>query len=137
MTKQEPKSAPKKPVLKDIEDVISIGALLRPTFFQAISGLSYKQKEEFLKTLLEIEIELSKSSVSFTQRFKKTNEIFGRTFGYAPIWRFIAGRFQDVWSEVETPSVKELSIVSLLVGMLLEETQSQLKSYSSKDRQSA
>jgi hypothetical protein len=137
VTMQEPKSAPKKPLLKDIDDVVSIGALLRPTFLNAISSLSLQQKEEFLKTLVDIEKELSNSSVSLTSRFGKVNSLFTRSFAYAPIWRFIAGKIEDVGNQSPSPSVKELSMVSLLIGMMFEETQSQLQSQTSKARQSA
>ena len=119
-TKSEPK-------FKDIEDVISIGALLRPTFTSAVKGLKLAQKEQLFEILLQAEKELAVSTEALPQRFARVKRTFERTYVMGPIWRFIAGRIEEVWRECEKPSVKELSTVSLLVGILFEETERQLE----------
>jgi hypothetical protein len=49
-----------------------------------------------------------------------------KTYSLGPVWRFIAGRIEDSWKESDGLTVKELSVVSLLFGMVLEETESRL-----------
>lgn len=129
-------SAKKPPVFRDIEDVVSVGALLRPTIVQAISALKPREREELKTILIDVEKELSSSRSPLTERFANVREIFARTFGFAPIWRFIAGRLEETWAQAEEPTVKELSVVSLLVGMMFEETQNQLAARA-KSRRSA
>jgi hypothetical protein len=125
---QSPKTPKKKePRFKDIEDVISVGALLRPTFVSAVKGLKTPQKEQLFDILLKAEKELARSELSFHQRFEGLKRILERTYVMGPMWRFIAGRIEETWREVEEPGVKELSTVSLLVGILFEETESQLE----------
>jgi len=134
--KETEKTAKKTPVFRDIEDVVSIGALLRPTIVQAIAQLKSGEREELKAILIEVEKELSSSRDPLAERFANAREIFSRTFGYAPIWRFIAGRLEETWTQVEEPGVKELSVVSLLVGMMFEETQARLAARS-RTRRSA
>ena len=122
-SKNDEKTARKEPVFRDIEDVISIGALLRPTISQAVAKLKSTEREELKQVLIDVERELSNSSRTYRARFERTREVLKRTYGFAPIWRFIAGRIDETWTEVESPSVKELSIVSLLVGMMFEENE--------------
>lgn len=119
------KKKPSKP-FRDIEDVVSIGALLRPTIVQAVEALGNAQRAELKEILIGVERELSDSSRPFQARFAGAQERFRRTFDFSPIWRFIAMRLEDTWKEVEEPGVKELSIFSLLVGMLFEETSNRL-----------
>ena len=130
------KKAKKQPIFRDIEDVVSIGALLRPTFVQAVAGLGHAEREELKAILIDVEKELSSSRYPLVERFASVREVLSRTYGFAPIWRFIAGRIEETWTQVEKPGVKELSVVSLLVGMLFEETQSQLAARA-KTRRSA
>lgn len=122
------KQTKKEPIFRDIEDVISIGALLRPTIAQAVAKLKTEDRETLRQVLIDVEKELSSSSRSYRARFERTREVLKRTYGFAPIWRFIAGRIEETWSEVAQPSVKELSVVSLLVGMMFEENEARLES---------
>ncbi|RYZ67636.1 MAG: hypothetical protein EOP09_10700 [Proteobacteria bacterium] len=111
----------KKPVFREIEDVISVGALLRPSFVKAVSELSDTERAQMKQILIEVECLLANSSRSFTDRFSQAQDSLTRTYRFGPTWRFITGRIEQTWREVESPSVKELSIVSLLVGMLFEQ----------------
>ena len=116
----------------EVEDVVSIGALLRPTMTKAISELSIDELRAFRECLLRAEQELANSRLEFRERFQRAQEILRSTYSYAPVWRFIAGRIEESWSGAATLTVKELSIVSLLFGILHEETHSRLAKKSKK-----
>lgn len=116
-------SKTKKPVFKEIEDVISVGALLRPTFVKAVGDLAPVEREQIKSILIDVERALSNPMASYYERFSQAQDVFTRTYRFGPTWRFIAGRIEQSWREVEAPSVKELSLVSLLVGMLFEQVE--------------
>jgi hypothetical protein len=116
----------KKPLFGEIEDVISIGALLRPTMVKAIGALSKRELHGLRGHLIGAERELANSRLEFRERFRRAQDTLRATYEYAPTWRFIAGRIEETWSNVSPLTVKELSIVSLLFGILLEETQGRL-----------
>ena len=126
----------KKTILNEVEDIISIGALLRPTLVSAVSNLNETQIEELKEILISAEKELSCSDVAIKNRFLKLKNIFERTYKFESIWRFIATRIEETWSSVGVASVKELSIVSLILGILIEETQARLQ-VKTKKRKSA
>ena len=113
----------KKPLFGEIEDVISIGALMRPTIVKAVAELSVTQSRELFDRLVDAERSLANSRLEFRERFQRAQECLRGAFVYAPVWRFIAGRIEEVWTSAPTLTVKELSIVSLLFGILLEETE--------------
>jgi len=129
----------KKPsVFGQIEDVISIGALLRPTITKAVADLKPSDLESLRAVLIEAEKELANSRLAFGDRFARAQEKLRSTFIYAPVWRFIATRIEDSWKNSVSLSVKELSVVSLLFGILLEETQNRIStSVSKKTKRSA
>jgi len=110
----------------EIEDVISIGALLRPTISKAVGELSVADLRAFRAHLIEAERDLANSRLEFRERFHSAQEKLRETYGFAPVWRFIAGRIEESWASAPTLTVKELSVVSLLFGILLEETQTRL-----------
>jgi hypothetical protein len=116
----------KKPLFGEMEDIISIGALLRPTIVKAVAGLSTEDLSDFRAHLIAAERELANSRLEFRERFQRAQECLRATFGYAPVWRFIAGRIEETWTGAATLTVKELSVVSLLFGIMLEETQSRI-----------
>lgn len=116
----------KLPLFGEIEDVISIGALLRPTIEKAVGELPRSEIETFRKHVIEAERELANSRLEFRERFQRAQEKLVSTYAYAPVWRFISGRIEECWSEVETLTTRELSIVSLLFGIMLEEAESGL-----------
>lgn len=122
----------KTPLFGQIEDVISIGALLRPTIVKAVSELKTSELEEFRGVLIAAEKELANSRLAFSERFVRAQEKLRTTFNYAPVWRFIATRIEETWKNAAPLSVKELSIVSLIFGMMLEETQNRISSFNSK-----
>ncbi len=113
----------KVPVFGEIEDLISIGALLRPTIVKAISGLKTSELKEIHTILINAEKELANSRIAFNDRFSRAQEKLKKTFTYAPTWRFIATRIEETWKNSPSLSTKELSAVSLLFGMMLEETE--------------
>jgi hypothetical protein len=113
----------KKPLFKEIEDVVSLGALLRPTIVKAIAALSTDEAEQLRTILIEAEKHLANSRADFRERFVQTQETLVKTYAFAPVWRFIAGRIEDTWKDAGALTVRELSAVSLLLGMMLEETQ--------------
>lgn len=128
----------KMPLFGQIEDVISIGALLRPTILKAVSELKTTELEEFRVILIDAEKELGNSRLEFSERFARAQEKFRTAIRYAPIWRFIATRIEETWKNAAPLSVKELSVVSLIFGMMLEETQNRISnSPSMKNKRSA
>ncbi len=124
----------KKPLFGEIEDVISIGALLRPTIVKAVSELSAADAETVYKVIIAAERELANSRLNFGERFSRAQDALCATYQFGPAWRFISARIADAWTTAGALTVKELSIVSLLLGILLEETESRL---SKKTRRSA
>ncbi len=129
----EPLSLPKKkPSFGEIEDVVSIGALLRPTIVKAVSELKTEELEGFLAHIISAERELADGQRDFRARFSGAQEVLRSLYPYAPIWRFIVGRIEETWKEAPELSVKELSLVSLLLGIMLEETQSRMAQKKSK-----
>ncbi len=120
------KKTPKRIQFGEIEDVISIGALLRPTIAKAIGALRPNELQEFLDHLIAAEKELANSRVEFRTRFERAQERLRSLYAYAPIWRFIVGRIEECWKDAASLTVKELSVVSLLLGITLEETQIRL-----------
>lgn len=116
-------SSKKKLLFREIDDVVSVGALLRPTIVKAVEGLGKAELETLVDTLVEAERRLADSRVEFRERFASAQELLVRTYVFAPIWRFISGRIEDCWKNSESLTVRELSIVSLLFGMMLEEAQ--------------
>lgn len=122
----------KLPSFGEIEDVISISALLRPTIVKAVGDLKADELAEFREHLIEAEGELANSRLEFRERFSRAQEILKSTYAYAPAWRFITGRIEECWSSAPSLTVKELSVVSLLFGIMLEETQTHLARKSKK-----
>lgn len=120
------KKTPKRIQFGEIEDVISIGALLRPTITKAIGELRPSELQGFLDHLISAEKELANSRVEFRSRFERAQERLRSLYAYAPIWRFVVGRIEECWKESPSLTVKELSLVSLLLGIALEETQSRI-----------
>lgn len=119
-------SPQKKPLFGEIEDVISIGALLRPTIAKAVDALSVDEARAFHESLIEAERGLADSRLEFRERFRRAQEGLRAAYAYAPTWRFIAGRIEECWASAPVLTVKELSAVSLLFGILLEETQARI-----------
>jgi hypothetical protein len=122
----------KKPLFGEIEDVISVGALLRPTIVKAVAELEVEDLNTFRNHLIDAERELANSRLEFRERFQRAQEKLKASYKYAPAWRFIAGRIEESWIGANTLTVKELSVVSLLVGMILEETQTRISKLSKK-----
>ena len=122
----------KKPLFGEIEDVISIGALLRPTMTKEIDELSVAELRAFRERLIAAERELANSRNDFRERFRRAQECLRATYEFAPVWRFIAGRIEEVWTTAPTLTVKELSVVSLLFGIMLEATEARLAKASKK-----
>jgi hypothetical protein len=129
-------SVKKKPLFKEIDDVVSLGALLRPTIVKAITALSSDETEKLREILIEAEKHLANSRTDFRERFERTQETLVKTYAFAPVWRFIAGRIEDTWKDATSLTVRELSAVSLLLGMMLEEAQgrSAVRSISAKKK---
>lgn len=130
------KNSKKTPVFGQIDDVISIGALLRPTIAKAVADLKISELDPLRSVLIEAEKELANSRLAFDDRFSRAQEKLRSTFVYAPVWRFIATRIEDTWKNSASLTVKELSVVSLLFGILLEETQNRI-SLTKKNKRSA
>jgi hypothetical protein len=122
----------KKPLFGEIDDIISIGALLRPTIVKAVADLRASELQELREKLIDAERELANSRLEFRERFQRAQDILRTTYSYAPVWRFIVGRIEEVWTNAPTLTVRELSVVSLLFGILLESTQARLPKKSKK-----
>ncbi|MBS1962703.1 MAG: hypothetical protein JST04_10835 [Bdellovibrionales bacterium] len=116
----------KQHIFGEIEDVISVGALLRPTVAKAVTELSSTELTTLRERVIEAERELANSRLEFSERFRRAQECLRATYDFAPTWRFIADRIAESWTGATTLTVKELSIVSLLFGILLEETNARL-----------
>lgn len=119
-------------VFKDIEDVISIGALLRPVISKAVSQVKTPELDSLLEVLIDCEQALASSKVRFEERFYRTQELLKSTYSYGATFRFISSKIEETWKAVPSPTVKELSAVSLILGSILEETQAALSSRAKK-----
>ena len=126
MSNSENSAQKKKPLFGEIEDVISVGALLRPTIVKAVRELDADDLEDLYAVLIVAERELANSRTPFRERFSRTQDALRATYEYGPSWRFIAARIEDAWSTAGDLTVKELSVVSLLLGILLEETEARV-----------
>lgn len=120
------KEKKKGPVFKDIEDVVSIGALLRPVISQAVSKLKGAEAEALLEILIHAEQELASTKTRFEERFVRTQEALKKTYSFGAAFRFVTSKIEETWKAVPNPTVKELSAVSLILGSMLEETQALL-----------
>ena len=116
--KADKKKKPKK-TLTDLEDVVSLGALLRPTIEEALSEVKASQMIAFRDIVTEAERVLAQSSSPLSERFEKTVRVLERTYVYGPLWRFVVGKIQEVSANPEL-GVKELSLVSMIVGSVFE-----------------
>lgn len=119
-------TAKKQPIFGEIADVVSIGALLRPTVAKAVGELSAAELQTLREHLIAAERHLANSRLEFSERFRRAQESLRATYDFAPTWRFIADRIAESWTGATALTVKELSIVSLLFGILLEETNARL-----------
>lgn len=124
--RHDPQEKPKRIQFGEIEDVISVGALLRPTITKAVGKLRTSELRGFLDRVISAEEELANSRFEFRERFVRMQERLQSLYAYAPIWRFVAGRIEECWKPSPALTVKELSVVSLLLGITLEETQSRI-----------
>jgi len=88
-----------------------------------VGELNSVEREQIKSILIDVERALSNPIASYYERFSQAQDVFTRTYRFGPTWRFIAGRIEQSWREAEAPSVKELSLVSLLVGMLFEQVE--------------
>jgi hypothetical protein len=116
-----------------IEDVISVGALLRPSIAKAVAELKPSDLEAFEKIVIEAERELADSRLEFRERFSRAQERMVRAHVFSPSWRFISGRIRECWESAPALTVKELSLVSLLLGMMLEAAQARIQDSSKKN----
>ncbi len=130
--KFEEKTNKRSPTFKDIEDVISIGALLRPVISKAVSQVKTTDLESLYELLMACEQELASSHTAFEERFKRTQEALKATYAFGASFRFVADKIEETWKAVPSPTVKELSAVSLILGSLLEETQNSFSSRAKK-----
>jgi hypothetical protein len=126
MSNSDQTAQKKKPLFGEIEDVISVGALLRPTIVKAVRELEVSELETVYGVVIAAERELANSRTVFGERFSRAQAALTATYQYGPAWRFISARIQDAWSTAGSLTVKELSVVSLLLGILLEETEARL-----------
>lgn len=115
-----------------IEDVVSTAALLRPTIVKAVAGLDPRELKNFSRMLIEAEKELSHSHLEFRERFERAQIKLRETYAFAPVWRFISARVEESWKNSAALTVKELSVVSLLFGIMIEETQTRLQKKSKR-----
>lgn len=132
MTSNKDKNQNKGPVFKDIEDVVSIGALLRPVIAKAVSQVNPVQLASLNEILLNCEQELASTKIRFEERFSRTQELLNTTYTFGASFRFIVAKVEETWKAVPSPTVKELSAVSLILGSILEETQNALSSRAKK-----
>jgi|GEM_PF-2039882 len=110
-------------VFGDIEDVISTGALLRPTIEHALRELSDGAHVRLKEDLNSVERAMAVSHRSYRIRMERGLEAFVRTFAYSPMFRFIESRILELLHRNEEASLTDFSKMSLIIGMIHEENQ--------------
>ena len=102
------------------EDLISIGALLRPTIDQAINQLSKTEQLNLKAVFLTIEEQLANSKSPVKTRLIQVVENMKNTFKYGPTWRFVNTKMEEIIRSVPQPGMKESNSICLILGMVIE-----------------
>jgi hypothetical protein len=105
--------------LGSFEDLISIGALLRPTIEQAVKNLEKEDRAALGAIIILAEKQLANSQLSLTTRFHRVLHEMETSFQYGATWRFVSARIQNI-AEAPQPGIKELNTVSLILGMIFD-----------------
>ena len=102
------------------EDLISIGALLRPTIDLAVRQLSKTDRLSLKTAFLTIEEHLANSKKPVKARLLQVVENMNTTFKFGPTWRFVNSKMEEIILSVAQPGTKELNSISLILGMIIE-----------------
>ena len=102
------------------EDLISIGALLRPTIDQAIRGLSKIDQAGLKAAFLTIEEQLANSKHPVKTRLFQVVDNMKTTFKFGPTWRFVNTKMEEIIRSVPQPGTKEFNSICLILGMVIE-----------------
>ena len=114
------------------EDLISIGALLRPTIDQAVRRLSKSDQLNLKAVFLTIEEQLANSKNPIKTRLFQVIENMKTTFKFGPTWRFVNTKMEEIIRSVPQPGTKEFNSICLILGMVLENIDEQKEE--NKDR---
>ncbi len=117
-------------VFGDIEDVVSLGALLRPTLEASMKSLSSREHEMLKEYFADVEKALAIPHRSYRVRMERGLEAFAKTFVVSPCFRFIQNRLVDLVERSSEATLTDFSKMTLVVGMLVEENQKYLASRS-------
>lgn len=107
--------------LNEVQDIISLGALLRPTLHKSIQKCTTTELDQLKKILIESENILSNETYDLREKVNRCGEIFSKTYRFGPIWRFIFGRVEEIYRHREDPTKNDLSTISLIIGMIFQE----------------
>jgi ABC-type transporter Mla subunit MlaD len=135
--KFEEKTNKRSPTFKDIEDVISIGALLRPVISKAVSQVKTTDLESLYELLMACEQELASSHTAFEERFKRTQEALKATYAFGASFRFVADKIEEIKKQMASGDSKgamrelesllnQLSILSKEMERTLDQWKSNL-----------
>ncbi len=133
------KSKRKSLTLGSFEDLVSIGALLRPSIEQATSKLSKSDLASIKAIVINAEKILANSKESLSVRFKKVVETLKSSYQYGPIWRLVASKIEELGQSYssKTNGLKELNSVSLILGIAFETLEAKEKKNSKKNDRAA
>jgi preprotein translocase subunit Sss1 len=120
---------PKKPKTKKLsfEDIIGFGAMLRPYIGEAISRIPQEQLIGFFEWVEKFEKSLSQTHGEKVQvqnllgQFTEVEHLNSHV-------RFVGQKVKSFWEECDKPGFKEYSTLTLIVGMMYEESEKRIPS---------
>lgn len=115
-------------LFRDIDDVVSFGALMRPLIESAFADVSKKHFERLRQDLLMIEKTLAVPHRSYRHRIEQALQFFSKTYAYSPKFRFIEQRLRDFAQKTEESNLNDFSTVALVIGAMVEFSQKEFNS---------
>ncbi|MBC7692240.1 MAG: hypothetical protein H7222_10765 [Methylotenera sp.] len=106
--------------LGSFEDLISIGALLRPGIEQAVKALSPEDCAGLGASIIVAEKYLASDRLPLETRFARVVLELENTFQYGAQWRFVSAKIQEISRSSPQPGLKEQNSVTLILGMIFE-----------------
>lgn len=109
-----------RPQLRELDDVVSMGVLLRPSIDKALKDVSDVKTKWVMEILLNCERSLSNHSIDLLDRMRLAHDEFGKLVVVSPAWRFLEFRLADLLALPDLVGIREFSSYSLMIGALLE-----------------
>ena len=104
--------------VRDLEELVSVAALLRPYLEKGVQALSKSQLIEFEAWVTSAEKVLANSSLPYPTRFQTVSDSFQQIYPMGPIWRFVDAKIREIWQGES--GLREFHAVSLIFGILYE-----------------